>query len=136
MLKFFNGLAMRRIRRSSGDDSGESGSLILITIGRRSSLERQNPVAWFRAEGGGRLIVASAGGARGNPAWYYNIGAHPDRVHIQIGGRTLEVRAEQLHGAERERAWQRIVALSPRFASYQKKTDREIPVIRLIEYPS
>ncbi|BCJ40037.1 hypothetical protein GCM10010168_28950 [Actinoplanes ianthinogenes] len=136
-LKFFNGLAMRRIRRSGrGAADAETGSLILITIGRKSSMERQTPVVWFRAEDGSRLIVASAAGARGNPAWYYNLAAHPDRVFIQIGEQSLEVRAEQLHGAERDRAWQRIIATAPRFAGYQKKTDRELPIIRLTEYPS
>ena len=32
---------------------------------------------------------------------------------------------------ERERAWQQIVAANKRFAKYQQKTDRELPVIRL-----
>ena len=40
--------------------------------------------------------------------------------------------AEQLHGAERAEAWQQIVAASPRFAQYQTKTDRELPIIRLV----
>lgn len=39
--------------------------------------------------------------------------------------------AEQLHGDERERAWQQISATMPRYAEYQTKTDREIPIIRL-----
>ncbi len=39
--------------------------------------------------------------------------------------------AEQLHGAERGEAWQQITTAAPRFASYQKATDRELPVIRL-----
>jgi hypothetical protein len=41
------------------------------------------------------------------------------------------VTAEQLHGAEREAAWQQIVTAAPRFAKYQQKTDRELPIIRL-----
>jgi len=35
------------------------------------------------------------------------------------------VTAEQLHGADREQAWQQIVAAVPRFSGYQQKTDRE-----------
>ena len=42
------------------------------------------------------------------------------------------VTAEQLHGAEREEAWQQITTTSPRFAQYQTKTDRELPIIRLV----
>ncbi len=35
-------------------------------------------------------------------------------------------------GAE---AWQQIIAAAPRFAKYQLKTDRELPVIRLVPRP-
>lgn len=66
-----------------------------------------------------------------NPAWYHNIAAHPDRVRIDIGGRTEDVTAEELHGAERESAWKQIAAASDRFAGYQEKTDRELPILRL-----
>jgi hypothetical protein len=45
------------------------------------------------------------------------------------------VLAEQLHGAERDQAWQQITATVPRFAQYEKKTDRELPVIRLVPRP-
>jgi hypothetical protein len=33
---------------------------------------------------------------------------------------------------EREEAWRQIIAAAPRFAQYQQKTDRELPVIRLV----
>jgi deazaflavin-dependent oxidoreductase (nitroreductase family) len=52
--------------------------------------------------------VASAAGAPKNPAWYYNIAAHPDKVQIETGGRKLAVTAEQLRGAERDEAWRQI----------------------------
>jgi hypothetical protein len=39
--------------------------------------------------------------------------------------------AAQLHGTEREAAWQTLAAAIPRFGRYPHKTDREIPVIRL-----
>jgi F420H(2)-dependent quinone reductase len=47
-------------------------------------------------------------------------------------GGPVAVRAEQLHGAEREEAWRRIVAASAQFGGYQENTDRELPVIRLV----
>jgi deazaflavin-dependent oxidoreductase (nitroreductase family) len=50
------------------------------------------------------LIVASAAGAARNPAWYYNLAAHPDQVWIETAGRKAAVTAEQLHGAERDEA--------------------------------
>jgi deazaflavin-dependent oxidoreductase (nitroreductase family) len=110
-------------------------ALLLTTTGRKSGLERTSPVGWFPGQDGSRLIVASAAGAPGNPAWYYNIAAHPDQVQIEVGGRTLAVTAEQLHGTERAQAWEQITAAAPRFAQYQDKTDRELPIIRLVPRP-
>jgi hypothetical protein len=50
--------------------------------------------------------VASAAGAAGNPAWCYNIAAHPDEVQIEVDGCKVAVTAEQLHETERDEAWQ------------------------------
>ncbi|MGW7685163.1 nitroreductase/quinone reductase family protein [Kribbella sp. NPDC054772] len=135
LLRFANGFVARRIRRGSAKKMMGFDALVLRTIGRKSGAERFTPVGWFPGTDGSRLIVASAAGAPGNPAWYYNLAANPDKVRIDIGGETLDVRAEQLHGPERDEAWQQIVAASPRFAEYQEKTDRELPVIRLAPRP-
>jgi deazaflavin-dependent oxidoreductase (nitroreductase family) len=131
MMRFVNNMAAGRIRRS-GKMMGFS-ALILTTVGAKSGAERSNPVGYFPGKDGGRLIVASAAGATRNPAWYHNIAAHPDQVRIEVGGRTIPVTAEQLHGPDRDAAWQQIVAAVPRFASYQQKTDRQLPVILLKE---
>ncbi|MGP4104913.1 nitroreductase/quinone reductase family protein [Nonomuraea sp. KM90] len=130
LFRWFNKLAARRIRRKGGQMMGLD-ALVLTTVGAKSGLERITPVGWFPGDGGSWLIVASAAGAAGNPSWYYNLAAHPDQVRIEVDGRTVEVVAEQLHGAERTEAWQRITKASPRFAQYQEKTDRQLPVIRL-----
>jgi hypothetical protein len=53
-------------------------------------------------------------------------------VQIEIGGRKVKVTAAQLSGADRAAAWQRITADNNRYAGYATKTDREIPVIRLM----
>jgi deazaflavin-dependent oxidoreductase (nitroreductase family) len=130
-VRWVNKLAAGRIRRKGGKFMGFN-ALILTTIGGKSGAERTNPVGWFPGPDGSWLIVASAAGAAGNPAWYYNIAAHPDKVQIEVEGRKVAVVAEQLHGAERAEAWELIVATAPRFGQYQQKTDRELPVIRLV----
>jgi deazaflavin-dependent oxidoreductase (nitroreductase family) len=130
LVKLANRMMMRRVRKA-GKVVGDANGLVLTTIGAKSGAERQSPLRWFPAADGSRLIVASAGGAPGNPAWYYNIKAHPDRVRVEIGTETVDVTAAQLHGAEREEAWRQITATAPQFGAYQVKTDREIPVIRL-----
>lgn len=104
---------------------------ILTTIGHRTGAQRKAQVCWFPGEEGSWLIVAAAGGTRVNPAWYYNIAAHPDEVWIDIDGRVIPVSAEQLQGPERAAAWQQITAAAHRFAGFQDKTDREFPILRL-----
>jgi deazaflavin-dependent oxidoreductase (nitroreductase family) len=131
MVRWVNKLAAGRIRRKGGKLMGLS-ALMLTTVGRKSGAERTNPVGCFPGKDGSWLIVASAAGAAGNPAWYYNIAAHPDQVQIEVEGRKVAVVAEQLHGAERTEAWGQIAATAPRFGKYQQKTDRELPVIRLV----
>jgi deazaflavin-dependent oxidoreductase (nitroreductase family) len=91
-----------------------------------------NPVGWWPGPDGSWLICASANAAVDNPAWYYNLAAHPDQVSIEVNGQAIDVIAEQLRGAEREDAWRQITTSAPRFAEYQTKTDRELPVIRLV----
>lgn len=49
-----------------------------------------------------------------------------------MAGRQVAVTAQQLHGPERDEAWRQITTAAPRFAQYERKTDRELPVIRLV----
>lgn len=130
-VRWLNKWMMSRIRRKGGKVMGMN-ALVLTTIGAKSGAERTTPVGWFPGQDGSWLIVASAAGAARNPAWYHNIAAHPDKVQIETADRKVAVVADQLHGAEREEAWGRITAAAPRFAEYQRKTDRELPVIRLV----
>jgi deazaflavin-dependent oxidoreductase (nitroreductase family) len=129
ILNLLNKFNARQIRKS-GKAFGLP-SVVLTTVGAKSGQERTNPVAYFPAGDGKWLIVASFNGAASNPAWYYNIAAHPDQVRIEIDGRTVNVTAEELRGPERDAAWKQITAASDRFAGYQEKTDRQLPVLRL-----
>ena len=129
-MRRLNKTAMNRIRRKGGKFMGMD-ALVLTTVGAKSGIERSSPVGWFPGDDGSWLIVASAAGAPKNPAWYYNIAAHPDKIRIGLAGQNIPVTAEQLHGSERDEAWRQITTTAPRFAQYQEKTDRELPVIRL-----
>jgi deazaflavin-dependent oxidoreductase (nitroreductase family) len=130
LYRWMNALVTRRARRSDSKTMGMN-LLVLTTIGRKSGQARHTPLAWFPASDGGWLVVASAGGATANPAWYLNLAAHPDEVTVEQGGRKVAVTAEELHGDERAQAWQRITAEAANFRRYETTTDREMPVIRL-----
>jgi hypothetical protein len=56
---------------------------------------------------------------------------HPDDIWLEVGKRKMKMRGESLAGIERETALARIAAISPRYGDYPKKTDREIPIVRL-----
>jgi deazaflavin-dependent oxidoreductase (nitroreductase family) len=132
VFRWGNKLMASRIRRKGGARFLGFNALVLTTVGRKTGVERTTPVGWFPGPDGSWLIVASANGAVRNPAWYYNIAAHPDQVQIEVDGRKVAVVAEQLHGTERAEAWQQIITAAPRFAKYEQKTDRELPIIRLV----
>ncbi len=130
LIKGVNKLTAGRIGKS-GRAFGTMPALVLTTIGRKSGELRRTPLAYIPDGDGNWLIIAAYAGAVNNPAWYHNIAAHPDRVRIELDGRTHDVTVAELHGQQREQAWQQIVAANNRFAKYQEKTDRQLPVIRL-----
>jgi deazaflavin-dependent oxidoreductase (nitroreductase family) len=130
--RWLHNWTINRIRRKGKAPGLGFNALVLTTIGRKSGVERQTPVGWFPGPDGSWVIVASAAGAARNPAWYYNLAAHPDQVWVELPGRKVAVTARQLRGGEREEAWRRITAAVPRFAAYQQATDRELPIIRLV----
>ena len=83
--RWLNNVMSRRVRRKGGRIMGFN-ALVLTTIGAKSGAKRTNPVGWFPGQDGSWLIVASAAGAARNPAWYYNIAAHPDEVKVEVDG--------------------------------------------------
>jgi deazaflavin-dependent oxidoreductase (nitroreductase family) len=117
--------------RRSGDRFQGMDLLYLTTVGAKTGQKRQSTIARFADGENAWLVVASAGGAARHPAWYHNIAAHPDQVWVEIGGRQMHVTPVQLAGDERAEAWRRITQAQPRYAGYEQKTDRAIPVIRL-----
>jgi deazaflavin-dependent oxidoreductase (nitroreductase family) len=131
LMNWVNNRAVNRIRRRGGKIMG-SNLLVLNTVGKKTGAQRANPVAWFPWDDGSWLIVASAGGSARNPAWFHNLGGNPDNVSIDVDRSNVPVAAEQLQGAERDRAWASITTAAPQFGRYETKTDRRIPVIRLV----
>jgi len=103
----------------------------LTTIGARSGKERSTVLGGFPDGDNAWLIIASRGGSPLHPGWLHNIAANPDKVWIQVGNRKFRAHVESLTGKEREEAYARVAKAAPSYAGYPKKTDREIPVLRL-----
>jgi F420H(2)-dependent quinone reductase len=103
--------------------------IVLTSVGARSGKIRKTPL--MRVEHDGRYaVVASKGGAPRHPVWYYNLVAHPE-VELQDGPEPHLYKARILEGDERADWWEHAVATWPTYASYQEKTDREIPLFLL-----
>ncbi|MFI1797460.1 nitroreductase family deazaflavin-dependent oxidoreductase [Streptomyces sp. NPDC020379] len=108
--------------------------VVLTTLGAKSGKIRKTPL--MRVEHDGRYaVVASLGGAPKHPVWYHNIVADP-RVELQDGPVRQDMTAREVTGEEKARWWERAVAAYPDYADYQKKTEREIPVLVLEPTPS
>ena len=76
-------------------------------------------------------VFASKGGAPHNPAWLYNLLAHPDAV-VEVGTRTVRVRARLAQPAERDVICNRQKQRNPAFAQHEMKAaPRKIPVVVL-----
>jgi deazaflavin-dependent oxidoreductase (nitroreductase family) len=133
----FNQRIIDEFRANGGTVGGlfQGTPLILITTeGRHSHRPRTNPVTYLR-DGGRYLIFGSNLGRSAYPGWYHNLLASP-QVTMEAGTadgriRTLSAVAVVLHGAERDRLYERQCAISPAFVGYQEKTSRTIPVIAL-----
>ena len=123
---------MQRLHRRKGDRFRGGDLLYLTTVGARTGQRRTTPVARFDDGHGGWLVVASFGGAVQHPGWYHNIAAHPEQVWAEVAGVTHRVEAEQLAGSDYDAAWAFVTGRSPGFLGYRDKTDRHIPVLRLV----
>ena len=111
--------------------AGGMPALELTTVGRRSGEPRASMLTSPVQEGDALVIVASRGGDDAHPAWYLNLQAHPEVTVRYGGGQARAMRARTVEGAERDRLWKAIVSSQPRYAGYQSKTERVIPVVVL-----
>ncbi len=106
---------------------------MLTTTGARSG-ETRTHVVLAIPDGERLVVIASNYGRHQHPAWYYNLRADP-RASIEIGGVARDVVAHELHGAERERYYQRGVEVYPGFTLYRRRARREIPVLAFDPVP-
>jgi deazaflavin-dependent oxidoreductase (nitroreductase family) len=104
-------------------------SLLLTTTGRKSGEKYVFPL-FYGQDRGSYIVVASKGGASEHPGWYRNLVANPD-VEVQVGTQKLKAKARTAVGDERVRLWEKALKFWPPYADYQKKTERQIPVVVL-----
>ncbi|MDA8047088.1 MAG: nitroreductase/quinone reductase family protein [Actinomycetota bacterium] len=101
----------------------------LTTIGRKSGQPRSCMLTSPYQEGDRTYIVASRGGDDQNPAWFLNLTDNPEVTVSIRGGAAQKMHAEVVPPDERARVWPLITSKHTNYANYQKKTQREIPVV-------
>lgn len=122
----------RRYEESGGTEATDmngSPCLLLDYLGRKSGQWLRTVLIYGR-DGDDYLIVASKGGAPEHPLWYLSLRDNPD-VHVRVGRERFAARAGALSPEDKARVWPHLLEVYPPYEEYQKKTDRDIPVIRL-----
>jgi deazaflavin-dependent oxidoreductase (nitroreductase family) len=103
--------------------------LLLDHVGAKSGTHRTSPLV-YGEDGQNLILVASKGGYPKNPAWYHNLLAHPDTT-VQVGSHRRDVHARVADAEERPRLWKLMLGVYGGYADYQRRTEREIPLVVL-----
>jgi deazaflavin-dependent oxidoreductase (nitroreductase family) len=103
----------------------------LTTTGRKSGQPRTTMLTSPYREGSTIVVVASRGGDDADPAWLLNLREDP-KVTVKLGPEpAVPMVAEVADADERARIWPLITTAHANYAGYQRKTDREIPLVLL-----
>ncbi|MFC4050108.1 nitroreductase family deazaflavin-dependent oxidoreductase [Actinomadura syzygii] len=114
---------------AEGHDWNGTVTLLLTTKGRRTGQEHTTPLI-YQPDGDAFVIVASKGGAEDDPLWFKNIEADP-QVKVQVKDDRFTAHARVAGPDEKPALWRKMAAVWPDYDEYQKKTDRQIPVVIL-----
>lgn len=134
VLKAMNG-AHRLLLKATGGRVGYDAMgmpvLELTTIGRRSGKPRSVMLTAPLEVDGHPVVVASRGGDDRHPAWFLNLRDRPDVEVSMKGGPRTPMRARVVGPEERDRLWPQITGRYRNYAGYQRRTEREIPLVVL-----
>jgi deazaflavin-dependent oxidoreductase (nitroreductase family) len=102
----------------------------LHVTGRKSGQRRTTMLTAPSIDDQRVVLVASKGGDDRDPDWYRNLLANPDvELTVVKTGETRHMRARVATAAEKAEMWPTIVAAYRGYAGYQKRTQRDIPVV-------
>ena len=133
-LKAMNGVHKGLLRLSGGRlgwTAADMPVLELTTIGRRSGQPRSVMLTSPHRDGDRIVIVASKGGEDTHPAWLLNLRENPQVTVSMKGAPGVAMIARVASPEERDRLWLVVTEKQARYAGYQERTDREIPLVLL-----
>jgi deazaflavin-dependent oxidoreductase (nitroreductase family) len=100
----------------------------LHSVGRKSGRIRTTMLTAPVVDGDRVVLVASKGGDDRNPDWYRNIMANPE-IQLTMAGESRRMRARTATSDEKADLWPRIVSAYKGYGGYQRRTERDIPVV-------
>lgn len=117
---------------TNGEEGGDLRGrpiIVLTSVGAKTGKIRKTALMRVEHEGV-YAVVASRGGAPTHPVWYHNL---KKNLHVEVQDRATkrDYLAREVTGDEKAVWWQRAVEAWPDYATYQEKTDRQIPVFVL-----
>jgi deazaflavin-dependent oxidoreductase (nitroreductase family) len=105
-------------------------ALELQVTGRKSGLPRTTMLTAPIIDDHRVVLVASKGGDNRDPEWFRNLVANPDvQVTMVKSGEIRQLRARVATAEEKAELWPTIVSAYKGYAGYQKRTQRDIPVV-------
>jgi deazaflavin-dependent oxidoreductase (nitroreductase family) len=100
----------------------------LHTVGRTSARPRSTMLTAPVIDGDRVVLVASKGGDDRDPDWFRNLVAHPE-IELTMAGRRRLMRARRASAEEKAELWPRVVAAYKGYDGYQRRTERDIPLV-------
>lgn len=100
----------------------------LTTVGRKSGRPRSVMLTAPIIEGDRVVLVASKNGDDRDPDWYRNLLAQPE-AELTVNGQRRAVHARPASPDEKADLWPRVVAAYHGYATYQRRTERDIPLV-------
>lgn len=132
LLKMHDRIYQKTEGRIGHQFPGVPPSLLLHTVGAKTGLARTTSLTYAK-DGESYLVVASKGGEPTAPGWYFNLKAKPN-IEINVGTKRFPVTARVVGKDDPDyaRLWQIVNKNNAnRYAGYQKRTTRPIPVVAL-----
>jgi deazaflavin-dependent oxidoreductase (nitroreductase family) len=106
-----------------------AGVLLLHHRGRKSGRERVTPLLYL-PDDERLVVVGSKGGSHRHPAWFLNV-REMERTQVELPGEHRRVSVRVAGDDERAELWPPVVERWPAYANYQRRTEREIPLVIL-----
>lgn len=122
-------------KRGRGVGAWGNNLLLMTSRGAVTGEEHTTPLV-YRRRNGEYVVVASKGGAPGNPHWYRNVQVNPV-VDLEVatpdgGTEHVTARARAVpSGPDHDRLYVWMAEVWPGFLDYQKRTSRTIPIVIL-----